>query len=177
MGVVRGMTFALRSPGSTSSKERDMTTTWVVVAHQSGARFMVHRTEHRPGTKRTLELLRELENPDGRKKNHEIETDRSGDSFTGARGLGARRAMHHEHSAHDHVVERFARTIAGELEHARSEGRFDGLILVASPKLLGLLRSELDSATAQRVVASVHKDLAEIPDRDVVDHISDVLPL
>ncbi len=150
-----------------------MTTTWVVVAHQTGARFM----EHRPGFGKNLTLVRELANPDGRKKNHELESDRAGDSFTGTRASGGRRAMSHEHTAHEHVSEVFARQIAAEVEHARIEGRFGALILVASPKLLGLLRDALSPTTARLVVDSMHKDLAAVPARDLAEHIASVLPL
>jgi len=150
-----------------------MTTTWVVVAHQTAARFM----ECLPGHKRSLRLLRELENPDGRKKNQDLESDRSGESFTGVRSMGGQRAMHHEQSAHEHVSERFAQTIASQLQHARGAGEFDDLILVAEPKFLGRLRAALDPATAHRVVGSVTKDLAHVPAQSVAEHIADVLPL
>lgn len=150
-----------------------MTTTWVVVAHQTGARFF----EHRPGFGHNLSLVRELEHPDGRKKNRDLESDRSGDSFTGTRASGGRRAMHHEKSAHEHLIERFAREVADELGRARAEGLFGALILVAEPKFLGLLRDALDPTTALRVVNSVTKDLVAVAPRDIASHIADVLPL
>jgi protein required for attachment to host cells len=150
-----------------------MATTWVVVAHQTGARFM----EHRPGFGRHLTLVHEIEHPDGRKKNKDIDSDRAGESFTGARESGGLRAMHHEHSAHDHVIERFAKELASQLARGRAEGRFDDLILVAEPKFLGLLREALDSTTTRHVVSSVTKDLAAVPSRSVAGHIAEVLPL
>ena len=150
-----------------------MTTTWVVVAHQTGARFM----EHRSGFGRNLTFVSELHNPEGRLRNHEIETDRAGQSFTGGRGGGSPRAMPHEHTAHEHVVENFTRTIAEQLQRARAEGSFDDLILVAGPRFLGGLRSALDAPTAHKVVASVSKDLAQVPWNGIANHIAEVLPL
>ena len=136
-----------------------MTTTWVVVAHQTGARFM----EHRSGWGRNLTFVSALENPNGRLRNHEIDTDRD--------------TMQHEQTSHEHVVEGFIREIAGELQQARSQGRFDDLILVAGPRFLGGLRQALDAPTALKVVGSVSKDLAAIPSGQVAQHIADSLPL
>jgi protein required for attachment to host cells len=119
----------------------------------------------------------ELHNPDGRKRNHELDSDRAGETFTAARGITGRRAMHHEHTAHDHVVETFIRQLATELQHARAKGRFDDLILVAEPRFLGCLRGALDAPTAHKVVASVTKDLAAVPSAGVAKHVANVLPL
>lgn len=85
--------------------------------------------------------------------------------------------MQRENTAHDHVVERFVHDIAEHLHRARAAGTFDDLILVAEPKLLGSLRHALDKPTAHKVVASMTKDLAEVPAAQVAQHIEDVLPL
>jgi protein required for attachment to host cells len=154
-----------------AAKEQHMTTTWVVVAHQTGARIL----EHRSGFGRNLTLLREIANPDGRKKNAELNADRPGTSAT--RGQAGGRAMHQEHSAHDHVVEKFVHEIAAALHHDRAASLFDALILVAEPGVLGSLRAALDPATARKVVSSVTKDLASFAPRDIAGHIADVLPL
>jgi protein required for attachment to host cells len=132
--------------------------------------------EHRSGFGRNLNFVSELENPDGRLRNREIDTDRAGSASPG-RGKGSQRAMGHEQTAHEHVVEGFIKEIAGELKQARAQGRFDDLILVASPQFLGGLRQALDAPTAHKVVGSVSKDLASIPHGQVASHIADVLPL
>jgi protein required for attachment to host cells len=150
-----------------------MTTTWVVVAHQTGARIL----EHRSGFGKHLAFVSELQNPDGRKRNHEIDSDRAGKTFTSGHGITGGRAMHHEHTAHEHVIEGFIRTLAGQLQRARAEGSFDDLILVAEPRFLGGLRGALDAPTAHKVVASVTKDLAAVPVSGIAKHVADVLPL
>lgn len=147
-------------------------TTWVVVAHQAGARFM----EHKSGFGRHLNLVRELEHPDGRKRNHEIDSDRPGEASPG-RGGSSRRGMAHEQTAHEHVVGVFANTIASELSKARSDGAFDSLILVAEPGFLGILREALDKPTAAVVVDSVNKNLAIERPNEVAQHLGNALPL
>jgi len=147
-------------------------TTWVVVAHQAGARFM----EHRSGHGRNLVLVRELPHPEGRLRNHEIDTDGPGAIATGGHGNNMR-AMQREHSAHEHVVGKFAQSIASELSQARNDGAFESLILVAGPALLGELRGALDKQTLNLVVHSVAKNLASEQPNEVAQHIAEVLPL
>lgn len=147
-------------------------TTWVVVAHKAGARFM----EHRSGFGRHLNLVRELDNPDGRKKNQELDTDRPGEGASSG-GRMMRRAMLPEQTAHEHVAITFAQTLASELTKARAEGAFDQLILVAEPGFLGLLREALDKPTRQAVIDSVNKNLAVEQPNEVAQHIGRALPL
>jgi protein required for attachment to host cells len=150
-----------------------MTTTWVVVAHQAGARIM----EHRSGFGRNLTFVSETRNPDGRKRNREIDSDRAGETFTAARGMTGRRAMHHEQTAHERVADNFARELADQIDRGRMEHRFEELILVAEPHFLGRLRHALTAPSLHKVKAAVTKDLAGVSWNDVAGHISDVLPL
>jgi len=152
--------------------DNSVKTTWVVVAQQAGARFM----EHKSGYGRHLVLVRELENPDGRKRNHEIDSDRPGEASSGGRGT-MRRSMQHEETAHEHVVKQFAHTLASELSKARASGAFHQLVLVAEPGFLGVLRDALDKATTAVVVDSVPKNLSIERPNEVAEHLGTALPL
>lgn len=151
--------------------DNSVKTTWVVVAHQAGARFM----EHKSGFGRHLVLVHEIDHPEGRKRNHEIDSDRPGAASSG-RGA-SRRAMQHEQTAHEHVASTFAQTVADELSKARAAGKFDALVLVAEPGFLGRLRESLDKATSQVVVDSVNKNLAVEQPNEVAQHLGNALPL
>jgi len=150
--------------------DNSVRTTWVVVAHQAGARFM----EHKSGFGRHLILVREIDHPDGRKRNHEIDTDKAGDASTGG---GSRRAMQREQSAHEHVAITFAQALAAELSKERAAGSFESLVLVAEPNFLGLLRGALDKPTSLVVADSVNKNLAVEAPNEVAAHIGNALPL
>lgn len=133
--------------------------------------------EHQSGFGRHLVLVRELENPDARKRNQEIDSDRPGEASSGGGGGTMRRAMQHEQTAHEHVVTTFANTIAADLSKSRAEGLFDAIILVAEPGFLGVLREALDKPTAQIVVDSVTKNLAVERPNEVAEHLGRALPL
>lgn len=58
---------------------------------------------------------------------------------------------------------RFVREFAGRLNRAAGAGRFDRLVLVAPPKVIGELRAALAPAAADRLVGEVPKDLTAHP--------------
>lgn len=150
-----------------------MTTTWIVIAHQAGARILQRQTGQAHSKK--LTQVRELQNPDGRKKNGEIESDRSGHTYTAMRGTTGTRSMGHEETAHQRVASNFARSIASELEAGRVAHAFDDLVLVAEPHFLGVLKAALDRPTSRTISAVLGKDLAHVPLHDMAGHINSTL--
>ena len=56
------------------------------------------------------------------------------------------------------------------------EGRFDHLVLVAAPKILGDLRELLPKTVHGKIVAEINKDLTKIPTRDLGKHLDPHLP-
>jgi protein required for attachment to host cells len=152
-----------------------MTTTWVVVAHRAGARFFEHRNAH--GIQHEVLELRELSHPEGRKKSGQIDTDRSGSTFTGQRGDTGSRAMGQEQTSHEHKAEVFAKSLAEELRKARNDHQFDNIVLVAEPHFCGLLDAALDAPTGKLVTERLHKDLAHVPSHGIYEHVRKALPL
>lgn len=122
--------------------------TWILSAQRSGARIYGHEKAGQG-----LTLVREIQHEEGRLKDSEIDTDRAGHS------LG--HSYQTEQSPSERVAEDFARTLARVLEKERSDKSFDDLVLVASPRMLGLIRKSLDSATASKVRGSLDKEYAE----------------
>ncbi len=145
-----------------------MATTWILIAHRSGAR--VYQTL---ATNAGLTLVDNIEHAQGRLQNHELETDRPGRSHD---SLGDQRhGMSTEQSPTEHLAIGFAAELAARMKTAHEAKRFDKLVLVAGPKFLGHLRDELDKHTAAAVSASLNKDLGEIPEHELATHLTGVL--
>jgi protein required for attachment to host cells len=72
-----------------------------------------------------------------------------------------------EPGAVDHAVEMFSKRIGGYLEKARTDRRYDQLVLVAPPKFLGLMRRELCKEVEKLVLDEVPKDLAWLNAREI----------
>lgn len=91
-------------------------------------------------------------------KDRDLETDREG------RRLGGISGHHHgvdgERSTARHELTNFAREVARNIEAARLAHEFDKLVIVAGPRMLGLLREELPQSCRDVLAAEVAKDLS-----------------
>jgi protein required for attachment to host cells len=104
---------------------------------------------------------------DGARPDRELETDRPGRRFGGTDGN--RHAVDGERSTERHEIELFAREVARTLDVARTRHEFDRLVLIAPPRMLGLLREALPAPCRDVVAAElakdyVHQDFEQIRD-------------
>jgi protein required for attachment to host cells len=134
-----------------------MATTWIVAADSSRARVL-----QVAGRERLFEIDTFL-NPDARRDDRELTTD-AHPRFRGTAGPGSDRQ---ETSAQEHATELFAKHVGDYLDKARTEHRYDELVIVAPPKFLGALRSELGKETAKLVVDELPKDLSWLNEREL----------
>lgn len=147
-----------------------MATTWILVAHDAGARIFDNH-----GPRKGIELVETIDHPQGRARDAELDEDRPGRSFRKNSADPRRAAMSRSEGPHDRVVADFARSLAGKLKQARVAHTFERLVLVAPPRFLGLLRSALDGPTAALVVGSLDKDLAASSEDELVSHLGEVI--
>jgi protein required for attachment to host cells len=145
-------------------------TSWVLVAHRSGARIFVN-----DGPGKGLRLIQTLDHPEGRLKNREIDTDRPGSAF--GNGTLERHALERHETSHEKLSEDFARSLASVLEDARTHQRFDRVFIVADPSFLGMVRSFLSNQTAALVAGSLSKDLAYVKDAQMTEHLEALIPI
>ena len=134
-----------------------MATTWIVTADSSRARILQVAGRERPVEIDTLL------NPDGRRDDRELTTG-AHPRFRGTAGPGSDRE---ETSAQEHATELFAKRVGDYLDKARTERRYDKLVIVAPPKFLGTLRGKLGKETAKLVVDELPKDLSWLNEREL----------
>jgi len=127
-----------------------MANTWIVAADSSRARVL-----QVAGRERLVEL-EDMINPGGRMDDRELTTD-ANPRFRGSSGPASDRE---ETSAHEHETDLFAKRIGDYLDKARTQHRYDELVVVAPPKFLGLLRKKLGKEVEKLVVDEVPKDLS-----------------
>lgn len=128
-----------------------MEQTWVVVAESSRARIFALA-----GLQSPLREVEDLVNPEGRAHERDLISDRPGRTMdsTGQQ----RHSKQAQISPKEQRVINFARTLAERIEHARTQGAFQRLILVAAPEFLGLLRGNLGDVTRQCITREIHKN-------------------
>jgi protein required for attachment to host cells len=154
---------------------------WIIVMHQAGARIF---RRNRPSN--GIELVEKIDHPEGRNRDHDIYTDRPGRTFPptpGTNSRGPQGAVHSQRKGgmtprvmpHEMDVIRFTQHVAHHLETARAQNRYQGLVLVADPHELGLLKESLDKKTGEKVMATLNKNLSKVRDIEIEDQIYDVL--
>jgi protein required for attachment to host cells len=110
-----------------------------------------------------------VENPAGGMKDRELETDRAGRRYGGTSGVthgsGPAAGHHHgvngERSTERHELALFAKEVAQRIDAGRINHEFDKVILIAGPRMLGLLRQELPQTCKDIVAGEVSKDLVQ----------------
>ncbi len=129
-----------------------MKTTYVLVADSSQARIFVDDMHMQ-----ALTELRTFQHPEGRLRDQELDSDRSGrqsaTTTAGYHGYGG------DKSSHRHEAEGFAADIARYLEQERISGNCEQLVLVAPPQLLGDLRKQLSADCDRLVTMEINKNL------------------
>jgi protein required for attachment to host cells len=147
-----------------------MAKTWILVAHDAGARVFEN-----DGPGKGLQLIEEIDHPEGRERDQDINADRPGRSFRKNSGDPRRAAMSRSEGPRERAVSDFARAMAEKLKQGRVENQYERLVLVAPPRFLGLLRSSLDGPTAQLLVGSLNKDLASTRQAELIEHLGEVI--
>lgn len=147
---------------------RNCMSTWIVLANKGGARIL-----ESTGIGRPLTTVEELPFPWARLKASELTTDKPGNVFE-SHGDGVR-AKEPPTNPKEVLAERFAKMLADRLDKARQTNSYDRLVLIAEPQFLGALRNELPSTVAEKVAASVDKNLPDASDADVRRTLEDVI--
>jgi len=68
--------------------------------------------------------------------------------------------------------EDFVKLVADELAAEHERGAFDQLMLVAPPRVLTELKQKLAKPVADLVVKVLQKDLTNVPDHDLTEHLA-----
>jgi protein required for attachment to host cells len=136
-----------------------MATTWIVAADASRARILQVADRER------LVEVEDFVNPEGRLHNREINSDAKG-RFRGPDRPGGHSSDDGEHTV-DHYNELFAKRVADYLDKARNEHRYERLVIVAAPKVLGQIRKRLGKEVEKLVVDDLDKDLSWLNAREI----------
>lgn len=142
----------ISSPRSDRDYTRVMKTEWIIVASREEVRIFA-----RSGVG-SLELIRDVGNPAGLLKAQDLESDKPGRATDNR--MHARHAYTTEESIRDRTLRNFYRDVIDILDRGMHEHAFDGLIVIAEPRLLGIIRSLLPSGLQKLVHLEIPKDLS-----------------
>ena len=129
--------------------------TWVLVAHRVGATLY-----QRIDNQKQIELLREIDYPQGKLKSSQIDSDRPGRAM----GVSSKRRVSFdvEKGSQKQNEKKFSKRLAQIVNRAALSKKYDKLVLVAGPHFLGLLREDLDKKAAARLIKEFRLDLGRL---------------
>ena len=134
--------------------------TMIVVTDSEKALFMVNLTDDEDPNFDIVRVDEEANPPDRDQK-----ANRSGMNQESA-SPGVR--SYDETDFHELQKERFAADLAEKLYKMAHAGRFESLVIVASPQVLGVLRQEMHKEVSDKIVAEIPKTLTGHP-RDEIE--------
>ncbi len=116
-----------------------------------------------------------LQNSTAGLKDTDLETDRPGRRHGGPAGVnhGHSHGVDGERSTERHDVEMFAKAVANRIDADRAKNDFDKLLLIAPPRMLGLLRQSLSMHARSLLAGEVSKDLMRHDGKAILKFIPD----
>lgn len=142
--------------------------TWVVVASAARARLFEVGGRHDPWTE-----VADLVNAEDRLARQAFTSDEPGRAVNSARGQ--HHTMEPTVDPKERAAGQFARELVGKLESGLYEKQFEGLVMVAPPHFLGLLRAQMGDALAGVVQREIGKDLTREEARSLQAHVAELL--
>lgn len=138
---------------------------WYVVANRVATVIYKDRPGH------PFKFVERLCNPEGRKTETDLDSDRPGRGFSSAPGSAIRHGLDRRHVHHEQSAKKFAALIGKVIAQADREDRFGKLVIVAEPHFLGLLRAALPEQVKQKVEFEIHHELHQGSDETIQEYI------
>lgn len=132
----------------------------IVVADAARARLF--KTEEKITD---ISELDELSHPESRLRDREL------GSGTPVRSANQKGSLQPRTFPKDYEEQSFAKELGKHIKALHNNIHFEELILIASPRFLGMLRNELDSTLDKLVSKSINKELLQAGVDDIVEYI------
>ena len=145
-------------------------TTWILVCDGARRRILVNR-----GRGTGLSEIDSAEDRDARLPTRALGSDRPGRTHDSS-GEG-RHAMAPPVDWHRFEKKRFAKEMAAMVNTAALENKFERVILVAPPRVLGDLRQALNGHATAKVTGEIGKDLTQVAVHDLGPYLSHLVTL
>ena len=145
-----------------------MKLTYIVVADNVRARIFTAET---PSS--SLQELDALAHMEGRLHDREMTSDLPG-KIKGEGSIG--HAFEQPTDPKKHEASLFAHRIAGYLEDARNDKKFEQLLIIAEPSFLGLLRNQMPEQLKKLVCFELDKNITTHSVDDIRKHLPTYLP-
>ena len=146
-----------------------MSTTIIAVCGRTNSRFFSSSEPFK-----SLKLEAELNHPQGRLQDHNIHSDKKGETASSSHRGHNTASAEEDPIQHDAIL--FASEVATWLNTARNDHRCERFVIIADPKFTGHLREKMDKHVFKMVNHFIGKDLQKASEAEIISHVSDLLP-
>lgn len=129
-----------------------MKTTWVIVANQVEAQIYVSR-----GLPWDIDLIKTLVHEEGAAYARDLVSDAPGRSHD--RMGSGRHAMEPSTGVKEESLRKFVKEVTGFIETAHFEHKFDNLVILSAPAVLGVIRKNMGNGLTNTVIKEIPKDV------------------
>ena len=137
---------------------------WIIVANKSASRFFEYDKSHRD-----LIEIADLINEKARMKESDLVSDSPGHSMDSGSKFGSR-SMSHENKAVNHALDVYVHQVADFAKKGRNNNSYDSLILIAEPRMLGLLSFALEKRKLN-ISFKIGKELNNLKSNELLEMI------
>jgi len=137
---------------------------WVVVCDGTKALLLQNTGDAKFPNLKMREVFEQKDLP-----THLLGSDKPGRAFSPA---GRSHGTVEQTDWHNQAEQAFLTQLAQKLDAAVAAGKAKSIILVASPRALGMIRSAYSNALRAAVRAEVHKDLVKLPIHEIEKHLT-----
>jgi protein required for attachment to host cells len=138
---------------------------WIVVANASELKIFASDNLHQVET--DLVFVQELKHPEGRLKAHDLESehDRPGRYKT----YEADGSAYQQHADVREVAKiHFAEEIAALLIHAKNDGKYNQLVIIAGDHFYGILKAHFNHIIQDSIHEVIRKDYTKLTTNELV---------
>ncbi|HYC18198.1 MAG TPA: host attachment protein [Pseudolabrys sp.] len=139
---------------------------WVVVCDGAKALVLENAGDMKFPNLKTVEVFEQKDLP-----THLLGTDVPGRTNS---SVGRNRSAYEQTDWHDQAEQTFLTHLAQRLDAAVAVGKTKSMIVVASPRALGMIRPAYSHALKSAVRVEVHKDLVKMPVHEIERHLTGV---
>lgn len=134
---------------------------WVINSNSNTCRIYHYS---KPTAK--LDLIHEISHPELKElKTSDMVTDKPGKFKVDGKGRGAYTPTSDPKEV---MIDNFLRDIAQQVNLERSKNAFDKIILIAPPKVEGMLNQHMDKHVKDMIICNIQKDLLHLNNKELL---------
>lgn len=142
-------------------------TTWILVADMSQAKLFAAELPEQPWA-----LVDRFENASAHLTSKELSPTPPGKMKQSGAAKSRHTALEPRSTPKEAELERYAQHLVTVLDDGTAHGAYERLVLVAPPRLLGILSKTLGKQSSARVQTTVAKDLVALDNQEIRARLS-----